>query len=72
MKLFNVIFLLHSSRNECYVVAEDCKKAEDLVLSTYRKKYNSYFITIKQIEYIADTDSVSSLTDLILEERSEK
>ena len=71
MKLFNVTFLLHTSFEQCYVVAEDCKKAEDLVLSTYHKKYNSSFIRIKQIEYIADTDSVSPLTDLILEERSE-
>ncbi len=71
MKLFNVTFLLHSSRNECYVVAEDSLKAEELVLSTYYKKYNSSFITIKQVEHIADTNYVSPLTDLIIEERSE-
>lgn len=73
MKLFNVTFLLHTSYNECYVVAENCKKAEELVLSFYKKKYNSTYnptsLTIKEIKYIADTDYYSKLTYLIIEER---
>ena len=67
MKLFNVAFLLHTSFEQCYVVAEDCTKAEEMVLSTYKEKYNSTFLTIKEIEYIADTDYHSPLAHLILE-----
>ena len=67
MKLFKIYYLLHSSIYDCYVVAKDVKTAEELVLTTYSKKYNSTFVSIKKVEYTADTSTFHYLEDLIIE-----